>query len=274
MRPFLAAAVSGALALGAGAALAQTPAPADPGFGIALEPGFFGPDTQVTLGAAAGFRPAYAGSDATVGTVLPFIDAVWRDRLFFTTRGGPEIGVQITQDRAFRFGVGLDYAFGRDQDDNRRLFGTGDIDRTLRARAFASTGFGPITISAFAAQDIENNGHGLTFGGDIEYRTRLTPQVSVFAGPGLSFIDGENMRTFFGVTPGQAARSGGQLRAYAPEGGLRDLRFSLGAVYTPTRNIVVLPRLTVLQLMGDAADSPLTQSETQVIGLVTVAWRF
>jgi MipA family protein len=273
MRHALTAALAGTLAL-ATPAIAQTPPPADPGFGIALEPGAFGPDTQVTLGAAAGFRPAYAGSDATVGTVLPFIDAVWRDRLFFTTRGGAEAGVFITQDRAFRLGVALEYTFGRDQDENRRLLGTGDIDRTTRARVFASSGFGPITVTGFAAQDIENNGHGLTFGGDVEYRARVTPRLSVFAGPGLSFIDGENMRTFFGVTPGQAARSGGQLRAYAPEGGLRDLRFSLGAVYTPTRNIVVLPRVTVLQLMGDAADSPLTQSETQVIGLVTVAWRF
>lgn len=274
MRLFLAAAVSGALALGATTAFSQATPPADPGFGIAFEPGPFGPDTQVTLGATAGFRPVYGGSDATTGVLLPFIDAVWRDRLFFTTRGGPEIGVQITQDRAFRFGVGLDYAFGRDQDENSRLRGMGDIDRTVRARAFASSGFGPITISAFAAQDIANNGHGLNFGGDIEYRTRVTPQLSVFAGPGLTFIDDENMRTFFGVTPGQAARSGGQLGAYAPEGGLRDVRFSLGAVYTPTRNIVVLPRLTVLQLVGDAADSPLTQQETQVIGTLTLAWRF
>jgi len=274
MRHLLAAAVSGALAFGAQEAVAQAAPAADPGFGIAFEPGFFGRDTQLTLGATAGFRPVYAGSDSTTGVALPFIDAVWRDRLFFTTRGGPEIGVQITQDRAFRFGVGLDYAFGRDQDDNRRLQGTGDIDGALRARAFATSGFGPITISAFAAQDIENNGHGLSFGGDIEYRMRVAGQVSVFAGPGLTFVDGEHMRTFFGVTPGQASRSGGQLRSYAPEGGLRDVRFSLGATYTPTRNIVVLPRITLLQLVGDAADSPLTASETQVIGTLTVAWRF
>jgi outer membrane scaffolding protein for murein synthesis (MipA/OmpV family) len=274
MRHFLAAAVSSALAFGATSALAQATPPADPGFGIAREPGFFGPDTQVTLGATAGFRPDYLGSDSTVGVVLPFVDANWRDRVFFTTRGGPELGFQITQDRAFRFGVGLDYAFGRDEGDNARLRGTGDIDGTMRARAFASSGFGPITISAFLAQDLLDNGHGLTVGGDVEWRSRVTPQVSIFAGPGLSFVDGENMRSFFGVTPAQAARSGGQLRAYDASGGLQNLRFSLGAVYTPTRNLLVLPRVTVVQLMGDAADSPITQQETQVIGTLTLAWRF
>jgi MipA family protein len=272
MRHALPAALAAALALAAPAA-AQTPTP-DPGFGIQLVPGAAGPDTQLTLGATVGFRPVYAGSDSTTGLLAPFIDAVWNDRLFLTTRGTPEIGVLITKDRAFRFGVSLEAAFGRDQDENRWLRGTGDIDSTVRARAFASTGFGPITISGFLAQDLLDEGHGLTFGGDVEWRERVGPQVSVFAGPGFSFANGEYTRTFFGVTPAQASRSGGQLRAYDASSGLRDLRFSLGAVYSPTRNTVVLPRLTVVQLMGDAADSPITRSETQVIGTLTLAWRF
>lgn len=271
----LATALAFATALPAAAQQPATPpARPDPGFGIAFEPGFFGPDTQLSLGATAGFRPAYLGSDATVGLLTPFIDAVWRDRVFLTTRGSPELGVFLTQDRAFRLGVALDYGFGRDQDDNRRLRGTGDIDGTVRGRVFASSGIGRLTLSGFLAQDLLDNGQGLVFGGDLEWRERVAPQLSVFAGPGLSFADGENTRSFFGVTPAQAARSGGQLRPYEASGGLQNLRFSVGAVYTPMRNVFVLPRITVLQLVGDAADSPITRSETQVVGALTLAWRF
>ncbi|MDW8443217.1 MAG: MipA/OmpV family protein [Acetobacteraceae bacterium] len=148
---------------------------AAPAVGSAAEPGFLGPGWRVSLGAGALLRPDYPGSSDYDVTPIPFLEAVWNDRVFATTRQGAELGVFLTRDRAFRSGIALDYAFGRDQDDNARLKGLGDIDGTVRGRLFASSGIGPFTLSAFLAQDLADNGHGLTVGADLEYRLPAQP---------------------------------------------------------------------------------------------------
>ncbi|MCS6921406.1 MAG: MipA/OmpV family protein [Elioraea sp.] len=256
---------------------AQAQAPdrgAAPAVGIAAEPGFLGPGWRVSLGAGALLRPDYPGSSDYDVTPIPFLEVVWNDRVFATTRQGAEVGVFLTRDRAFRSGIALDYAFGRDQDDNARLKGLGDIDGTVRGRLFASSGIGPFTLSAFLAQDLANNGHGLTVGADLEYRLRLSPRLSVFGGPGLTWANDTHMETFFGVSQAQAARSAAGLPRYDAGAGVRDVRFTLGALALITDSIFLQPRVIVSELVGDAADSPLTTSETQVTAFLIGGIRF
>ncbi|WP_114377264.1 MipA/OmpV family protein [Elioraea thermophila] len=266
-----------ALVAAAIASVAQAQAPdrgTAPAVGIGAEPGFLGPGWRVSLGAGALVRPDYPGSSDYDVTPIPFLEVVWNDRVFATTRQGAEIGVFLTRDRLFRSGIALDYAFGRDQDDNARLKGLGDIDGTVRGRAFASTGIGPFTLSAFVTQDLANNGHGLTLGADLEYRARLTPRLSVFGGPGVTWADDTHMETFFGVSPAQAARSAARLPRYDARAGFRDVRFTLGAIALITDSTFLQPRVIVSQLVGDAADSPLTTSETQVTAFLIGGIRF
>lgn len=256
---------------------AQAQAPdrgAAPAVGIAAEPGFLGPGWRVSLGAGALLRPDYPGSSDYEVTPTPFLEVVWNDRVFATTRQGAEVGVFLTRDRAFRSGIALDYAFGRDQDDNARLKGLGDIDGTVRGRLFASSGIGPFTLSAFLAQDLADNGHGLTVGADLEYRLRLSPRLSVFGGPGLTWANDTHMETFFGVSQAQAARSAARLPRYDAGAGVRDVRFTLGALALITDSIFLQPRVIVSELVGDAADSPLTTSETQVTAFLIGGIRF
>ncbi|MCS6853278.1 MAG: MipA/OmpV family protein, partial [Elioraea sp.] len=147
-------------------------------------------------------------------------------------------------------------------------------DGTVRGRLFASSGIGPFTLSAFLAQDLADNGHGLTVGADLEYRVRLSPRLSVFAGPGVTWADETHMQTFFGVSEAQAARSAAGLPRYHAGAGLRDVRFTVGGIALLTDSLFVQPRLVLSQLVGDAADSPLTRSETQVTALVIGGIRF
>jgi outer membrane protein len=262
-----------------GSALGQTPAAAGgpgtaPAVGIAPEPGFLGPDWQVAIGAGAILRPDYAGSDSVGFMPVPFIDIAWRDRVFLTTRAGPELGVFITRDRTFRSGIAIEYAFGRDEDANDLLKGLGDVDGSVRARLFASTGHGPFTLSAYVSQDLADNGHGLTAGADFEYRVRFAPTVAVFGGPGFTYANGEYAETFFGITDAQAARSVAGLPRFDADGGIRDVHFTLGAVAAATPSLVFLPRLTYAYLLGDAGDSPLTRSKGQFVAALVAAYRF
>ena len=247
---------------------------APPAVGIGAEPGFLGPGWRVSLGAGALLRPDYPGSSDYDLTAIPLVEVVWNDRIFATTRQGVEVGVFLTRDRLFRSGIALDYAFGRDQDDHPRLSGLGDIDGTVRGRAFASSGVGPFTLSVFLTQDLADNGHGLTAGADLEYRLRLAPRVTVFAGPGVTWANETHMQSFFGVSAAQAARSAAGLPRYDAGAGLRDVRFTLGGIALVTDNIFVQPRITLSRLVGDAADSPLTTSETQVTAFVIGGVRF
>ena len=242
--------------------------------GIAAEPGLLGPGLRASLGIGALVRPDYPGSSDYDLTAIPLVEVVWNDRIFATTRQGVEVGVFLTRDRTFRSGIALDYAFGRDQDDNARLKGLGDIDGTVRGRAFASSGVGPFTLSAFLAQDLADNGHGLTAGADLEYRLRLTPRLSVFGGPGVTWANETHMQTFFGVSAAQAARSAAGLPRYDAGAGFRDMRLTLGAIARLTDSVFIQPRIVVSQLVGKAADSPLTTSETQVTALLIGGIRF
>lgn len=144
----------------------------------------------------------------------------------------------------------------------------------MRGRAFASSGIGPFTLSAFVTQDLADNGHGLTVGADLEYRLRVSPRLSVFGGPGVTWADDTHMETFFGVSEAQAARSAAGLPRYDAGAGFRDVRVTLGAIALLTDSIFVQPRVIVSRLVGDAADSPLTTSETQVTAFLIGGIRF
>lgn len=268
--------VAGAVLLAcATAAHAQAPdRGAAPAVGIGAEPGFLGPGWRASLGIGALVRPDYPGSSNYDLTAVPLVEVVWNDRIFATTRQGVEVGVFLTRDRAFRSGIALDYVFGRDQDDNVRLQGLGDIDSTVRGRAFASSGVGPFTLSAFLAQDLADNGHGLIAGADLEYRLRLAPRLAVFAGPGVTWANDTHMQSFFGVSAAQAARSAAGLPRYDAGAGFRDVRLTIGAIALVTDSVFIQPRIVVSQLVGDAADSPLTTSETQVAAFVIGGIRF
>lgn len=233
---------------------------------------------RVSLGAGLAVAPHYEGSKRYVGVGLPYIQASWRD-IFFLGREG--LGVNIVRGRKFKAGLGLAIDFGRDEDTGSHtlanvrddaLAGMGDVDVALGVRAFASWTPGAFTLRASVARYFGSPDRGLVCTLGASRGFRLGEKFVLTPGLGVSLADSHYMGAYFGVSPAQAA--GSQFPAFTAEGGLKDAHASLGLTWLAARGWAVNIRLTASQLLGDAAQSPVSQADTSLGLMASVGYGF
>ncbi|MET0350437.1 MAG: MipA/OmpV family protein [Rhizobacter sp.] len=237
------------------------------------------PDNQwsVTLGLGVLSTPEYAGSDNQKVTPVPVLVAT-NGRWFLgalPATGVPfGIGYNLLQTSQWRFGVavGSGFAQPREEKDDARLAGLGDIDATAQLAAFGSFTEQWFTARAAVTTDIGGNGHG-TYGlVDLEGKYRVNERFAVSIAPGITVADRRNQQTFFGIDASQSARSGRP--EYHTEGGLNSVRLAFGAEYRLSPQWGLGARAVVSKLRGDAADSPITQDTTQNTFSLFTTYRF
>jgi outer membrane protein len=232
---------------------------------------------KFSVGLGAVSQAEFPGSDQRKTRVLPILGASY-GRFFVggLPGGGVPLGVgaNLYQSGSWKFGMGLGGGFGkaRKESDDSRLAGLGDIDNTPRAAVFGSYAADWLALRGNVSTDIGGKGQGTLASVELEGRYRLTPELMLSAGPGLTWADRKYTRTFFGIDLAQSVASG---RAeYSAGSGLNSLRFSLGAVYSVTPQWQFGVRGSLGRLQGDAAESPLTFRAKQTdVGLFT-SYRF
>lgn len=203
--------------------------------------------------------------------------------LSFRRAGTPErfsapddgLSFSFLEESALRIGVVGRFQGGRYLEDDRRLFGLEKIDwavepgifveywpvEFLRARAEIRRGFGG------------HEGFVADLGLDVVQRFGA---FTVSVGPRLALGDNEFTRTYFGVTPLEAALNG-QVTAYRPSGGLTSVGATAGATYEWSPQWATTAFVSYKRLVGDAADSPIVKrfgSENQVGFGLTVSYSF
>jgi MipA family protein len=236
------------------------------------------PGIRVTLGAGLGYVPKYPGADDYRLRVLPVIGVSY-GRFFAGGEGdgggaGAALGVNLVRDPAWRLGVALAPGFGqaRKESDHPSLEGMGDLDRATRLVVTGGYTWRWLGATLRVATDVEGENQGTLAFFDVVARYRATPQLTLSAGPGITWADDDYMMTFFGVTPEQSARS--TLPAYEAGGGVHALRFGVNAGYRIDRAWSVGGRLGIARLLGDAERSPITRSRDQGLAAVFAAYRF
>ena len=85
-------------------------------------------DWSFTLGAGAMYAPDYEGSNDYEVSPVPVIEVSWRDRVWLTTTDGVGLFASPFQTEALRVDLGVEYDFGRKEDDNAALKGLGDLE--------------------------------------------------------------------------------------------------------------------------------------------------
>jgi outer membrane protein len=101
-------------------------------------------------------------------------------------------------------------------------------------------------------------GHeGLVGETGIDVVAPLRPDLTLSAGPRLTFAGEDYMDTYFGVTPAQAARSG--LPAYQADAGLKSVGVEGKLRYEFATDWAVTAKGGYFRLVGDAADSPIVE---------------
>lgn len=229
----------------------------------------------VTLKGNLRVGPSYPGADDFSFIGYP--------SLSFRRAGTPErfsapddgLSFSFLDDSALRIGVVGRFQGGRYLQDDRRLYGLEKIDWAVEPGLFLE--YWPVEFLRARAEIRHGvNGHDgfvADLGLDVVQRFGA---FTVSAGPRLSLGDTEFTRTYFGVTPGEAALNG-QVTPYRPSGGITSVGATAGATYDWSQQWSTTAFVTYKHLVGDAADSPIVKrfgSENQVgIGL-TVSYSF
>jgi outer membrane scaffolding protein for murein synthesis (MipA/OmpV family) len=211
------------------------------------------PLARVTLGFGAAAAPAYFGSgEATVG---PAASLAIQE---FVLPGGLGFGSEaaLPTDPGFGIRGGFRYIPERDAADFDELEGLSRVDRAFELGA----GLFRITDRTRAYAEVRKGfgGHdGWVGEGGIDVLLRPTDRLVLSAGPRAYLGDGAFMRTYFGVTPEEAARS--SLAAFRPDGGIVSLGVELNARHYFAEDWSVLATLGWRRLRDDAARSPITR---------------
>ncbi|MCA6227701.1 MipA/OmpV family protein [Phenylobacterium sp.] len=261
-RPFpTAAAVTLVLAAG-GPALADPSLPPPPA--MPLPPG----DLVVDLGLAARWVPSYPGASDMALRARPLFGL---ERLTL-----PRVGVVADgpAEGAFIY-PSVRVEGERRTSDHPELAGMRDVDWALGLGLGAGVNRG--SWRAFAEVRAGVTGYsGLTARAGADLLWTPSPKTVMAIGPRIDLAGRDYARTWFGVTPAEAAASVGKLTAYAPDGGLA----SAGLAASWGRAINDRAMLQVEagwdRRLGDFEKSPLVRrGERDAVFISTgVTWRF
>ena len=260
-RILLATALCTAVAATAQGALAQDDNPADWSF---------------TLGAGAMYASDYEGSDDYEVSPVPVVEVSWRDRVWLTTTDGVGLFASPLKTEALRVDLGVEYDFGRKEDDNEALKGLGDLKGGAVGVVKFGYEIGDIEFGLKLDRDISGDRDGLAATAEAEYGVDLFSGHGWFSvTPHLTWADDEYMDNTFGITAAQAARSARGYAPYNAGAGLKDAGIAFGLSYQITDSIQAVGQIDYGRLLGDAADSPLVDREgsaNQVSGVLGVSY--
>lgn len=256
-------------------------------------------ESQLVLGAAAGARPDYLGSDDYELNALPVLRYSWSGEMaaaptsgyksslgLIDVRAGFPDGIDVgiariaTPTRAFTLRVGGGYRFGRDADDNSALRGMGDVDGqgiarlTLASEPTNPRGFGTSYGLKYEA-DVTDQTNGETLTLFAAHATPLSDRLTLTLSGDLRWADEDEMQAYFGVSQAQAARSGHA--RYDAGAGLSDAGLAARLDWSFADHWVLSGKLGYTRLLGDAADSPLVDGEgsaNQFTLFSAIAYRF
>lgn len=229
---------------------------------------------DVDAGGMVIVKPKYEGARDYEVTGAPIVAPAGAGSGMVSFRGVDDLRFRLLDLYGFEAGPLLGYRFGRDEDDAARLGGLGDVDGGLVVGGYAGYRMGALMpfVSYHHQVTGDDTGAVARMGVEAVLPLRGTLDVNVVAG--ATWADGDYMGSFFGISAAQAMTSTAGLTAYDAGSGFKD--FFVGASTT-----VPLSERWSLKLMGryahligDAADSPIVESDSQWTGGLGLTYRF
>ncbi|MDQ0455738.1 MipA/OmpV family protein [Rhizobium paknamense] len=214
----------------------------------------------VTLGANLNYGASYPGAAHNNLSAMPSFD--WR------RMGEPEeyspaddnFDFSLFDWRGFSIGPVVSLRDSRSARDSESLKGLKEIKNGFDAGIFANYWFIPnVWRARVEVRQAISNGTGLEVDLGTDYFTTAGDKWVFSLGPRLSFADGTYMRSYFGVSQSESAASG-QLAAFTPDAGLQSVGVAASASYKISSDWTVQFYGRLDRLVGDAADSPITQA--------------
>jgi outer membrane protein len=215
------------------------------------------------------------GSDEYEAFGFPFIFPTFSGGPGFFSRidarGLDDIRFKAIDSHGFVAGPLVGYNLGRDEDDDDHLEGLGDVDGGVVAGGFVGYRLGPVLLDAsFHNTFGDDGGYLIRLGAEIERPIR--ERLMLTARIGATYADEDYMQNYFGVSAEQSGNSG--LDAFEADSGFKDVFAELGLKAQLDSHWEARASLRYSRLIGDAADSPIVETEDQFIGLLGVSYKF
>ena len=248
-------------------------------------------DMYAGLGAVS--RARYEGADSSKTSVLPVLQVQWSNGVFIS---GMSAGVHLSTSPTLEYGPLLSLHASRDESGaggivdgmgtvallplaarmqhGNRLAGMPDVGTRLEGGAFLNYYLSPawrLTSSVLIGSGNERDGARMEFGVQ-RLAVAIAPQHTVSLNAGVTLVNADYNRAYFGVTENDAWNSGNPV--YRPGGGLKDVRvgarwnWALGPSWMLTTNV------QATRLVGSVRNSPLVERPTNVTVSTAFAFRF
>lgn len=230
--------------------------------------------TSLTVGGVLIVKPTYEGSDEYEAVGFPYIFPSFSGGPGFFSRfeakGLDDIRFRLIERDGFVAGPLVGYNLGRDEDDDDNLEGLGDVDGGVVAGGFVGYRLGPVLFDASLHNTFgDDGGYQIRFGAEVE--RPVSERLLLTARIGATYADDEYMENYFGVSAGQSLDSG--FDEFDAEAGFKDVHVELGLKAALDANWSARASVRYSRLIGDAADSPIVETEDQFIGLVGVSYK-
>ncbi|MFA1672154.1 MipA/OmpV family protein [Rhizobium mongolense] len=225
-------------------------------------------DWNVVVGAGAIYGPKFEGSKDFKVMPAPFVSASFFNDCVHV--GPTGVLVDIYKVENFKISAKGGMEFGRDEDESDHLKGLGDIDSGAEIGGVISYELGPIELTA-GIDKIIGGSDGLTGTFGAEY-SHMVGRFIFSAGASATWADKDYMKSYFGVTPLQSARSG--LEVYDPGAGFKRIDLTASVTYLASEHWFVRGQAELGILTGDARNSPVVQKDTQPSVMMFVGYKF
>ena len=238
---------------------------------------------SLTVGAGVIVKPKYEGSNEHDVIAIPIIIPKLSDgtpslmseaRSRISVKGIDDIRFRLFQTGPFEFGVVGGYRSDRDEDDAKRLVGLGDVDGGLLLGGYGGIRLGSVLFDASGATPVTGDGTGIQIRFGAETERQISQSFKLKARVGATYASDVYMDHYFSVTTAQANRSVAGLGVFDAQAGIKDVHVELGATFDIGERWLLKLDGRYARLVGDAADSPVIETEDQFTGMVGFGYKF
>jgi outer membrane protein len=232
---------------------------------------------QAMVGAGVAYTPEYAGAEKR--RLVPVLVGEYNfgNGAFISTMRG--IGYATTLEGVELSGA-LGYRAGRDDSRHKNgvrqgsdyLKGMGDIDGSATANLGAGMRFGDLGVGVGAQIALSKRDNGNTYSLNASYPLYKSLNDQVELSGAAVYGDAKHGQTYFGVTAAQSLKSG--FKATKVGSGFEQVSASVAWNHVIDKSWSVRSAIGLTTLVGDAADSPLTQKKTTPMLVSTINYRF
>lgn len=187
-------------------------------------------------------------------------------------KGLEDLRLRLLNQGGFEAGPLAGYRFGRGEDDDRRLRGLGDVDGGLVLGGYLGYRIGTIFPFVSYHHQVTGDDTGALVRIGLESKTLVSPSLLLTATVGTTWASEQYMDHFFTVTSTQSARSG--LARFDAGSGFKDAFFSLNADLALDQRWTLKLLGRYSHLVGDAADSPITETQSQFFAGIGLTYKF